>query len=211
MNAGRRPWFEAPRFAPLCGAAIGAVGGAIYWAAALLWPASVAVMLAMIATALLDARMGCTSKPGRGAPATFVFAVLIKYNALMALSAANLPFALPPNLALGFIMMAGHAASRAIAVIPPPLSHAGPSPAQLAPAHLAHADVVIALLLGFAPAALIGIPGLAGVAAAILARIALVSWVMRRGRPMPPAKLGIAQHLTEVCFYLGALATWTFV
>src|ERR1700733_8219238 len=46
----------------------------------------------------------------------FVFAVLLKFNALMALSAASLPFAVPANAALGLIMICGHAAGCALLI-----------------------------------------------------------------------------------------------
>ena len=94
-----------------------------------------------------------------------VFAVLLKYNALMALSGASLPFPLPANVALGLIMIAGAAASRALVVSMRPASHA---------------DLGIAWVLGFAPAALIGLPGLVGLAAAIAARIALLAYLRRK-------------------------------
>lgn len=208
MNAGRRPWIQAPRLAPLWGAATGAVGGALYWAGALIWPSSVAVVLAMLATTLLGARTAADARAeafgavGGVGSLGFVFAVLIKYNVLMALSAANLPFALPANLALGFIMIAGHASSRALAATASPPSSPGAS--------ISHADLVIALLLGFAPAALLGIPGLIGLAAAIAARIGLAAYLRRRRASSPPL-VETTGFLTEVCFYLGALAAWAYV
>ena len=207
----------APRFMPLMGALIGAAGGGIYWVGSQVWPTSVAVVLAMLATALLSrmaavpdssaAATGAANASGAanatgGATATslallwFVFAILVKYNALMALSAASLPFALPANLALGLIMIAGTASSAALVVSARPVTHA---------------DIGVALLLGFAPAALIGIPGLIGLAAAIVARIVFVACI-RRNRPIvTTADLGQIQQITEVCFYLGALAARTYV
>lgn len=209
MNARRRPWIQAPRLAPLWGAAIGAVGGAVYWAAALIWPSSVALVLAMLATMLLAARTAAAdarvqaagSSDGVGMQA-FVFAVLVKYSALMALSAANLPFALPANLALGFIMIAGHASSRSLAAT----ASAPGSPE----ASISHADLIAALLLGFAPAALLGIPGLIGLAAAIAARIGFMAYT-RRAHSRRTVVLAMTRELTEVCFYLGALAAWAYV
>lgn len=214
MNAQRRPVIVAPRFAPLWGVLIGAVGGAVYWSSAQLWPSSIAVILSMLATHLFSVRMDAGATAGSTAPAAarelleMVFAVLVKYNALMALSAASLPFALPANLALGLIMIAGHAASRALLVS-----------IQLAPAYrtaparpipTSHADLGIALAVGFAPAVLIGIPGLVGLVAAIAARFA-VSAYLRRSRPsIAGAELDITRQVTEVCFYLGALAAWAY-
>jgi adenosylcobinamide-GDP ribazoletransferase len=198
MNAEWRHWITAPRFTPLFGILIGAVGGGVYWFGALIWPASIAVILSMLATTLVST--GLRPQAGAGA-ADFgllglVFAVLVKYNALMALSAANLPFALPANLALGLIMIAGHACSRALVVASRPASHR---------------DLGLALAIGFVPAALIGIPGLIGLVAAILARIVFIAYV-RRSRPaVTDAEIDMMQQLTEVCFYLGALASWAFI
>ena len=189
----------APPYAPLLGVLIGAAGGAVYWLAAQLWPTSVAVILAMLATALLAA--GPSTHASKG-PWTadlglvgFVFAVFVKYNALMALSAASLPFALPANLALGLIMIAGQACSRALLVSAKPASHT---------------DHGIALAIGFAPAALIGMPGLIGLAGALVARIAYAAFIRRR-RSVIAADVEGTLQLTEVCFYLSTLAARAYI
>jgi hypothetical protein len=152
--------------------------------------------------------------------------VLIKYSALMALSAASLPFTLPANLALGWIMIAGHAASRALLVSvtasparPTPMLRPTASPTPTAtptpvpvPVPASHADLGIALVLGFAPAALIGIPGLIGLAGAIAARFAVLAYLRRRGHATSADReLQMTQQSTEVCFYLGALAAWAYI
>jgi adenosylcobinamide-GDP ribazoletransferase len=223
MSTQWRPWITAPRFMPLFGVLIGAAAGGIYWLGAQVWPTSIAVVLSMLATELLSA--GIDSPAGTGARAAadgsfgsvgFVFAVLVKYNALMALSAASLPFALPANLALGLIMIAGQASSRALAVSvlasPARASPAGlASPARRAWTPTSHGDVAIALAIGFAPAALIGIPGLIGLAAAIVARIAFAAYVRRRRPSVTAAEFGMTQQLTEICFYLGALGSWAYI
>jgi adenosylcobinamide-GDP ribazoletransferase len=197
MSAEWPAWITAPRFTPLVGILVGALGGGVYWFCARIWPASVAVILSMLATTLFS--MGFKPRAGAGAAfgsVALVFAVLVKYNALMALSAANLPFALPANLALGLIMIAGHACSRALVVASRPAS-----PGELG----------IALAIGFAPAALIGIPGLIGLVAAIVARIAFIAYVRQSRRAVTDAEIELTQQLTEVCFYLGALASWAFI
>jgi hypothetical protein len=180
-----------------------------------LWPASIAVILSLLATTLLSA--GSSAGAGTGADTSarawasgigsvgFVFAILVKYNALMALSAANVPFALPANVALGLIMIAGHASSRALMISVP----ASPGRAASKPPSLA--DIGIALAIGFAPAALIGLPGLVGLAGAILARIVFVACLRRRRPPVTVADLDGIQQLTEVCFYLSALAAWSYI
>jgi cobalamin synthase len=209
-----RPFLTAPRSLPLVGAAVGAVGGGAYWLGAQLWPTSVAVVVSMLATAWLSARVGGDSAVGSpggalgspggavGSPAPtlgalgIVFAVLLKYNALMALSGASLPFPLPANVALGLIMIAANAASRALVVSMRPASHA---------------DLGIAWVLGFAPAALIGLPGLVGLAAAIAARIALMAYSRSKPFSVAVPQLDLGQQLTEICFYLGALAARAYI
>jgi adenosylcobinamide-GDP ribazoletransferase len=227
MNARWRLLPAAPRFLPLVGALIGAIGGGVYWVGAQIWPTSIAVVLSMLATALLPAgagaglgaaagvgagaTVGAGARTGEGAPASnsellgFVFGLLMKFNALMALSAANLPYPLPANVALGVIMVAAHASSRALVVS----VLASPTRAASKPASVG--DLGIALGLGFAPAALIGIPGLVGLAAAIVARILFIAYRRRKRLPITVGELDTTQQLTEVCFYLGALATWAYV
>jgi adenosylcobinamide-GDP ribazoletransferase len=205
MSAQWRLPDTAPRFLPLLGILIGAVGGGVYWLAAQIWPTSIAVVLSMLATAALPAGAGTDAPVSRAGVLGFVFALLLKYNALMALSAANLPFALPANLALGLIMIAGHAASRAlvVSVLTSPI-HPASRPAS-------HGDIGIALAIGFAPAALIGIPGLIGLVAAIASRIVFIACIRRHRPAVTAAELDITRQLAEVCFYLGALATWAYI
>jgi adenosylcobinamide-GDP ribazoletransferase len=205
------------------GALIGAIGGGIYWVGAQIWPTSIAVVLSMLATALLSAGESAglaagaglgadaAARTGEGAPASnsgllsLVFALLMKFNALMALSAANLPYPLPANVALGVIMIAGHASSRALVVsVLASATRPASKPVSLG-------DLGIALGVGFAPAALIGIPGLIGLAAAIVARIFFIAYCRRKRSSIAVGELDTTQQLTEVCFYLGALATWAYV
>jgi adenosylcobinamide-GDP ribazoletransferase len=215
MTAQWRASDTAPRFLPLLGALIGIIGGAVYWLGAQIWPTSIAVILAMLVSALISARINAGIAPPAAAPSQgptptlgerpgllaglpgVVFAILVKYNALMALSAANLPFAAPANLALGLIMVAGQASSRALVV-------SASKPAS-------HGDLGIALAMGFAPAALIGLPGLIGLAAALIARIVYIAHIRRHRPSVTAAELDMTQQLTEVCFYLGALAAWAYV
>jgi adenosylcobinamide-GDP ribazoletransferase len=214
MNTQRRPLIAAPRFTPLWGVLIGAVGGAVYWSSAQLWPTSIAVILSMLATNLFCAWLHAGAAAGSTAHTPdrellgMVFAVLVKYNALMALSAASLPFALPANLALGLVMIAGHAASRALLV------SVLATPASLpAPAHCttsSQIDLGIALAIGFAPAVLLGIPGLVGLVAAIAARFAVIAYLRRSRRSIAAQELDITRQVIEVCFYLGALAAWAY-
>jgi adenosylcobinamide-GDP ribazoletransferase len=191
-------------FAPLLGILIGALGGAVYWLAVQIWPSSVAVILSMGATALLTTEF-------RELPATRldllgrVLCLLIKYDALMALSAAKLPFAAPPDVALALIMIAGYAASFALLVSVMATRAEEPAP------KIGHGPLSLALLVGFAPAALLGIPGLIGLTAAIVVGMAFIAIFKYKRISASGDRLDATQLVTEACFYLGALATWKYV
>jgi adenosylcobinamide-GDP ribazoletransferase len=214
----------AARYFPVAGALVGAIGGAVFWLATLLWPASIAVVLSMLATTTMSGGTQEIAGAEQRAPGStrkgtehahgvvaFVFALLLKFNALMALSAASLPFAVPANAALGLIMICGHAAGCAliISLIASPTgaaSHAG-----VASPPITNVDLSVALAVGFAPAALLGLPGLVGLAAAILARVGYGAYLKRGRRTVMGAELYAAQQLCEICFYLGAVASWAYV
>lgn len=243
------PPHQAGRFVPVVGMCIGLVGGAVYWAAAQLWPTSIAVVLSMLAANLMTGArevrpgLGALHDGGhRGLGALYwVFMIFITYNALMALSSAHVPFPVPDNCALAIIMIAAQAASRALVVSvlatdPPAEPTTGPaahdsraattatsapntpafttaiaSPAASRMSAVTAGDLVIALGLGLAPAVLLGIPGLIGLAAAIMVRLGLAAHGLTRFRLALRERLEVVQHLTEVSFYLGALASWKYV
>lgn len=191
------------QYAPLTGILIGALSGAIYWLAEQIWPSSVAVILSMGATVLLTTEFH--------GPATRldllgrVLCLLIKYNALMALSAAKLPFVAPPNVALALIMIAGLAASFALLVA------VMATRAEKAAPKVGSGPLSLALLIGFAPAALLGIPGLIGLAIALLVGLGFIAFFKYKKISAGGDRLDATQLVTEVCFYLGALATWKYV
>jgi ABC-type sugar transport system ATPase subunit len=72
-------------------------------------------------------------------------------------------------------------------------------------------DLSIALCLGLAPAAFLGIPGLVGLAAAIATRLILTAFVLPQLPADPRARTGITQQFTEIGLYLGALAAWRYI
>jgi adenosylcobinamide-GDP ribazoletransferase len=192
------------QYAALLGVLIGALGGAIYWLAAQIWPSSVAVILAMSATALLTTefhRLPATRLDLLGR----VLCLLIKFNALMALSAAKLPFAAPPNVPLALIMIAGYAASFALLVAVMAVR------AEKSAPKIGHGALILALLVGFAPAVLLGIPGLIGLAAAIVVGLGFIAFFKYKKISASGDRLDATQLVTEACFYLGALATWKYV
>lgn len=193
---------EASRFVPLVGVCLGLLAATVYWVASQIWPTTVAVVLAMLTITLPTVVRGA-ARPNLSA-LYWVFVLFVKYNALMPLSAANVPLPLPAYCALGLIMVAAQAASRALVVS----VMATDLPSVL---RITTADLVIALGLGLAPAALLGIPGLIGLVAAIVMRLGLTAYVLPRIRVAPWERLEIVQQLSELCFYLGALASWKYV
>ena len=201
MNAWER--VSGP-YAPLTGILIGALGGAIYWLAGLIWPSSVAVILSMSATALLTTEL-------HGFAATRldllgrVLCLLVKYNALMALSAAKLPFAAPANVPLALIMIAGYAASFALLVAVMAIRADRPAP------KVGAVPLSLALLIGFAPAVLLGLPGLIGLAVAIAVGLGFIAFFKYKKINASGDRLDATQLVTEACFYLGALASWKYV
>ncbi len=225
MSTQRRHWISAPRFSPLLGVVIGAMGGAVYWLGAQLWPTSIAVVLSMLATEVMPGGAYENAVPQQPTGETtgadraggfstvgFVFGLLLKFNTLMALSAASLPFPAPANVALGLIMICGHAASRALAVslIASP-DQLIVSPDHDSPAPVSNGDLVFVLVVGFAPSTLLGIPGLIGLAIAVIARVAFGAYLKRNRKIIASGAPYATQQLTEVCFYLAALASWPFV
>jgi adenosylcobinamide-GDP ribazoletransferase len=193
------------QFAPLIGALIGILGGVIYWLAVQIWPSSVAVILSMASTALLSTEMRGVMPATRLDVSIRALGLLIKYNALMALSAAKLPFAVAANVPLGLIMICGYAASFALLV-----SVMATRPEKSAP-KIGSGALGLALLIGFAPAALLGIPGLIGLTAAIVAGMGIIAFLNFKRTGGSRDTLDMTQLLTEACFYLGALATWRYV
>jgi adenosylcobinamide-GDP ribazoletransferase len=206
---------ETGPLAPLVGALIGALGGAVYWLAVQIWPSSVAVIVSMAATVLLTGRNYAGMPATRLDAMSAVLSLLIKYNALMALSAAKLPFAVAPNVPLVLIMICGYAASFALLVsvmaARPATPSAGTHSARTPSARMSGAELAIALVIGFAPAALLGIPGLFGLAAAIVAGMGIIGFLKFKRTGSSSDVLVMTQLITEACFYLGALATWRYV
>ena len=206
LSAMREPGMT--KYAPLAGLSVGALAAAVYWLAAHLWPSSIALVLAMLTSALLNGDMR-RAAAGRGMDASAqFFYLLLKYDVLMALSAAKLPFDAPRNTALCLIMICGFGAARALLVClvvsraTSPLGQRAQG-RPLAGRPLSHLDLGLALLLGFAPALLLGMPGLIGLAAAVASVIGLSA--------APRSVTRFAPWIAETCFYLGAQASWSYI
>lgn len=215
-GAGAAETVSALRFVPLVGVLVGLVAALTYWLTSLVWASSIAVVLSMLATVWLTegrhelglAKLGDRTRPDSkpamaglsfGLPIMLLF-LLLKFDALMALSAAKLPFPLPANAGLGIIMIAAHAASRALLVsmpaIPPVASFRGEPP------RLSTGALSFALVTGFLPATILGLPGLIGLATGIVIRLAASHRAVASEA---------TQQLTELGFYLGALGAWAYI
>jgi hypothetical protein len=202
LEAMRSP---APtRFASLVGLCIGAIGGALYWLAAQLWPSSIALSMSLLVVGFLttELRLAAALKLD---VLSQIFYVLLKYNALMALSAAKLPFPAPANFAVPLVMFCAYGASRALLVS---MFASIPSPANLG---ISIPDLALALCIGFGPALLLGVPGLVGLAVAIVASMGFTSYLKFSQQANRYGMTAIAPLLTEVSFYLGAQASWSYV
>jgi hypothetical protein len=101
------------------------------------------------------------------------------------------------------IILAGQAASFALVVSV--MAHTPHQP------RVTPTDLLLALIVGLAPATLLGIPGLIGLCIAIITRLALTAIILPKLTTDPRANLSITQQVTEMGFYLGALATWKFI
>jgi excinuclease UvrABC ATPase subunit len=108
------------------------------------------------------------------------------------------------------IMIAAHTASRALVVTAIAIQTPAPHGREAARPHVSVGELCFALLTGFLPATLLGTAGLIGLAAAIVIRIAFVPYVKKYLGGYAADYLGATQQLTEVGFYLGALAAWTY-
>ena len=102
-------------------------------------------------------------------------------------------------------MVAGYAASFAL-LVSVMATRADKSAPKVGPGPLS-----LALLIGFAPAAFLGIPGLIGLAAALVVGLGFIAFLKYKKISASGDRLDATQLVTEVCFYLGALATWRFV
>lgn len=203
LNAMRTP---APtKFAPLVGLSIGAVGGAAYWLGAQLWPSSIALVFCLLAGALLTNDLRDGGGASRLEILSQLFYVILKYNVLMALTAARLPFAAPPYSTVPLIVICACGASRALYV-----SIVASLPQKSAP-RILNRDLGWALLMGLSPSVLLGIPGLVGLAVAIVASIGVGSYLKSMHGMQRSGALRAAPALAELAFYLGAQASWSYV
>jgi len=227
-------WLQASaRHFPLVGGFVGALGAAVLWAAAQVWPLPLAVGLSMAATVWLtggfhedgladtcDGLGGAVSREralaimkdsrlGSYGALGLVFVLGLKATALLGLAQQALP------LALALLVLA-HAASRSGAVmllrVLPYAGDAEHAKAKPMAQQLSGAGGWVALgwpLLALAVAVAAGLPALplaVGLAACALSTWWCARWFHRRLGGYTGDTLGAAQQLGELACYLGALA-----
>lgn len=221
----------AARYFPLIGVLVGAVGALVTWVTLQWWPPGVAVLLGMAATLLLtgafheDGLADCVdafggawqredvlrimhdSRIGAFGAIALVVALLLKWQLLVTIALKGGPAVLAATL------VAGHAASRAMAVsylatldYVRAEGKAKPVAQRLSPRGLAMVCVT-----GAAPLACLS-PwfAVASVAALLALRVVLGRYFVRRIGGYTGDCLGMAQQLAESLIYLlGAAWMWS--
>lgn len=216
---------RAAAWFPLVGWVVGAVAAAVWWAAAQVWTPALASGLSLAATLLLtgafhedgfadvcdgfgggytkervleimrDSRVGAFGAIG------VVVMLGLKWQAVAALPVTGFTGAA--------VIFAGHTVSRAasvslMAVLPYVREEAGK--AKPLATQLSGGRLLVALLCGVAPLALLPLWSGCAVAGVLFVWFLLVAWFRRRLGGYTGDCLGAAQQVTEVVFYLGMLA-----
>lgn len=145
------------------------------------------------------------SRLGTFGMAALVLTLLIKIAALNALA---------PALVV-FVLVAGHAFSRACAVSMLYASNyvGNPEQSRARPVarNMSGGDFFVAAVIGAIPLYWCGVHAVAGGLCALLVLLVLARWFIRRLGGFTGDTLGAAQQLTEVAFYLGVLASWNSI
>jgi adenosylcobinamide-GDP ribazoletransferase len=228
---------DSARHFPLVGALVGLFGAGVLWVVALFWPAPVAVLLSMAATAWLtggfhedgladtcDGLGGATSRDE--ALAIMKDSRLGSYGALGLLFTLGLKAAVLSALASDAILLAAaslvlaHAASRACAVallsaLPygGDAQHAKAKPmaqptGRIALIVAASWVILLAAALGLALPAQPGFTRLsAALASGVVVTLACAAWFLRRLGGYTGDGLGATQQWTELAIYLALLAS----
>jgi adenosylcobinamide-GDP ribazoletransferase len=217
------------RYFSLVGVLVGGVGALAFWASSLLFPAPLPAILSTAVTIFLtgafheDGLADTFDGLGGGATreraleimkdsriGTFGVTVLVLTLAIK-IAALN---ALPVALAL-FILIAGHAFSRACAVsllfVSNYVGNAEQSRARPVAQKMRGGEFAIAATIGAIPLFWCGAHGVAGAAVALLVLSVLARWFIRRLGGFTGDTLGATQQLTEIAFYLGVLASWNSI
>lgn len=219
---------NAARYFPLVGLLVGAVGAIVTFAALSWWPAGVAVPLGMVATLVLtgafheDGLADCVDAFGGGytredvlrimhdsrigafGAISLVVSLLLKWQLLVTISVRP--------LVLAAVIVAAHAASRAMAVsYLATLDYVrAEGKAKPVAQRLGGVGLALALLCGVLP--LIAVSPTFAVSAVVLllvVRLLLGRYFIRRIGGYTGDCLGMAQQLAELGIYLVA-AAWTW-
>ena len=218
---------RSARYFPAVGLLIGVIGALVYFAAALLWPQPVAVLLSMAATiyatgafhedGLADTVDGLgggwdklhileimkDSRVGSYGVVATVLALLGKFTLLAALDGALIPFAL----------LAGHALSRFCSTVllatmdyvrEDLLSKARPLATRLSTGEMLVAAFFVLAALALLPLE----KAITGCLLAALATVWLADKFERWLGGYTGDCLGATQQVSEIAFYLGLLAHW---
>jgi adenosylcobinamide-GDP ribazoletransferase len=217
------------RYISLVGVLIGAVGTLALWATGLIFPAPLPAILSTAITIFLTGAFhedgladtfdglggGATreraleimkdSRLGAFGMIALVLTLLVKVAALNAL---------PLALVL-FVLIAGHAFSRACAVsllfVGNYVGSAENSRARPVAQRMRGGELLVAAIVGVIPLLWCGMHGIVGALSALLMLFVLARWFIRRLGGFTGDTLGAAQQLTEVAFYLGVLASWNSI
>ncbi len=223
---------HAARYFPLVGIIVGAIGAAVTEGTALLLPATLAILLGMVATLLAtgafhedgladacdgfgggweklqvltimkDSRIGSYGTIGIG------MALLIKFTALSELDA------LVPPPALALALIAGHAASRLgpvllMRVLEYVREDATAKSKPLAKS-IGNGGVALAAVFALAPCVLLAPEAaLCGIGGVLLVTVLAGRYFYRRIGGYTGDCLGATQQVAEIAFYLGLLCAST--
>lgn len=217
------------RYFGLVGIFVGGVAALAFWASSLIFPAPLPAILGTAATIFITGAFhedgladtfdglggGATreraleimkdSRLGTFGMAALVLTLLIKIAALNAL---------PLALVL-FVLVAGHAFSRACAVsllfASNYVGSSEQSRARPVAQSMSGGEFLVAAVTGAIPLYWCGVHAVAGGLCALLVLFALARWFIRRLGGFTGDTLGAAQQLTEIAFYLGVLASWNSI
>lgn len=217
------------RYFSLVGVFVGGIGALTLWAASLIFPAPLPVILSTAITIFLTGAFhedgladtfdglggGATreraleimkdSRLGTFGMVALVLTLAIKVAALNAL----------PITLVAFVLIAGHAFSRSCAIsllfVSRYVGSAEHSRARPVAQQMNGGEFLIAATIGVAPLFWCGICALAGAASALVVLFVLARWLIRRLGGITGDTLGAAQQLTEIAFYLGVLAAWNSI
>lgn len=224
---------QAARYLPLVGACVGAIAAAVLWLSSQLLPLSLAVGLSMAAGILITGAFhedglsdfadgmggGHTrekalaimkdSRVGAYGVIALVLALLLKYQALLALCSAH------PLLLAAAVLIAAHSISRLLAaslmLTQRYIRDDDSARAKPAAQKISYASFAVALLIGIATLGLLYAAGAhiaticAALGAALLMRAYLAWRLQKRLGGYTGDCLGAVQQLSELAFYLGLL------